>query len=478
VTLTRLWAFLALALPVLAALIANLSSVDLAYHLRAGDEILARGALPSADTWTFAAAGAPWVDQQWGAQVVLAAVYKVGGWTGLVLLRAALVAVIFGCVFAVGRLRGLGTRRAAALTFAAFAVAAVALALRPQLLGMAIFAVTLLLVVDRRAHPGRLWAIPVLVLVWANLHGSFFLGPLVLGLAWLEDLHDRAPGSRQVLLVALVSAAAACVTPFGPLVWGYAVGLSVNPQVTGRITEWQPTSLRNVPGMLFFTSVAAVAVLIARRGERTSWPTLAWLGAFAAIGAYAIRGVAWWPLGAVAAIAGTLVRQPATRPETADARPDPPLIRRMNVVLAGAIVVACVALLPVWRPIEAGLAAPAGVVGNAPPGITAALREMARPGDKLFNPQPWGSWFEFALPDLPVAIDSRIELFPVEVWNTYERVAAGGDGWEGQLAMWGVTLIVIGEPDEQTAAIDRIVGAGWIETYRDADGVILASPTR
>ncbi len=178
-------------------------------------------------------------------------------------------------------------------------------------------------------------------------------------------------------------------------------------------------------------------VLIARRGERTAWPTLAWLGAFAAIGAYAIRGVAWWPLGAVAAIAGTLVREPKRRSDTAETRTDPPLIRRMNVVLAGAIIAAGVALLPVWRPVEAGLAAPAGVVGNAPPGITAALREMARPGDRLFNPQPWGSWFEFALPDLPVAIDSRIELFPVEVWDTYERVAAGGDGWEEQLRDWG-----------------------------------------
>ena len=97
------------------------------------------------------------------------------------------------------------------------------------------------------------------------------------------------------------------------MVWGYAVGLSVNPQVTERITEWQPTSLRTVPGLLFFGSALAVVVLIARRGERTSWPTLLWLGVFASIGAYAIRGVAWWPLGAVAAIAGTLVTQPAAR---------------------------------------------------------------------------------------------------------------------------------------------------------------------
>ena len=53
---------------------------------------------------------------------------------------------------------------------------------------MACFALVLLLVADRREHPSRLWLVPVIVAIWANLHGSFFLGPLVVGLAWLQDV--------------------------------------------------------------------------------------------------------------------------------------------------------------------------------------------------------------------------------------------------------------------------------------------------
>jgi len=365
-------------------------------------------------------------------------------------------------------------RRASWLTLAAFIVSAVALGLRPQLIGMALFAIELLLVTDRRAHPNRLWAIPLLVLIWANVHGSFFLGPLVLGLAWLEDLHDHEPRPHRVLLIAVVSAAAACVTPFGPAVWLYAVGLSTNPEVTARITEWQPTSLRSIPGILFFGSALAVVVLIARRGRVTPWPTLAWLAVFFLLGAYAIRGVAWWPLGAVAAIAGVLVTGPAdtARPEVLGS----PLMRRLNVVVAGAIVLVGIALLPIWRPIEPGLDAPAGVVGIAPPGITTALRETAVPGDRLFNPQPWGSWFEFALPDLPVAIDSRIELFPPATWDTYENIVAGGDGWAAQLADWGVTMIVV--EARETKMTDRLAAAGWRSVYTDSDGSVLVAPDR
>ncbi len=475
-TLTRLWAVLAVALPVLAALIANLSAVDLAYQLRAGEQILSGGGIPTVDTWTFTASGEPWLDQQWGAQVVLAAIYELGGWTGLVILRAACIGVIFGLLFLVARRRGLDTRRAAWLTLGAFVVAAVALGLRPQLFGMVLFALALVLVTGRRSNPRGLWLVPALVAVWANVHGSFFLGPLVVALAWLEDLHDRDPAVRRTLVVALASGVAACLTPSGPAVWAYAVGLSVDPLITQRITEWQPTSLRDVPGMLFFGSALLVAIVLARRGRPTPWPTLAWLGVFFAIGTYAIRGVAWWPIAAVAAIAGILAR-PGEATEPRPERYDPPLIRRLNLAVVAALIVVGIALLPAWRPLDPGLAAPAGVVGHAPSGITAALRDLARPDDRLFNPQPWGSWFEFALPGLPVAIDSRIEVFPVEVWAAYTRVVDGEDGWEEQLDEWQVTIVVAALPRGAPLA-DRLAAAGWREVHRDADGIVLTDPDR
>ena len=113
-TLARLWAFLAVGLPVLAAFIANLSTVDLAYHLRAGGIILDTGRIPTTDTFTFTAAGAAWLNQQWGAQVVLAGGLPArAAGPGSSLLRALLVGLTFGCLFAACRRRGLDLRRAA-----------------------------------------------------------------------------------------------------------------------------------------------------------------------------------------------------------------------------------------------------------------------------------------------------------------------------------------------------------------------------
>ncbi len=464
-TFGRLWAFLAIALPVLASLVVSLPSVDLAYHLRAGGLTLDTGLIPTIDTFTFTAAGQPWLNQQWGAQLVLAAVHRAAGWAGLAILRAALVGAIVGLVYLACRRHGVNRRVAAWLTLAAFSLASVSLGLRPQLFGLVLFAATLLVLAERRQHPGLLWLLPLVVVAWANVHGSFFLGPVLIGLAWLQGLHDGNPGATRTFLVGVVAAVAALANPFGPAVWLYATGLTTNPLVTERITEWQPTTLRSVPGIAFFVSALLLAAFLARRGRTTSWPALLAFAAFFLIGAWAVRGIAWWALGTAVTVAELVgaERGRATLEALERRRP-------LNTVLAAVLVLAGIALLPVWRPIDAQLGAPAGVVANAPPGLTAAVAGVVRPGDHLFLPQPWGSWFEFATPEARVVLDSRIELFPADVWDRYEAVAAGSPEWRGILDAWGVTL-VIATNDRPGGLLEQLAAdAGWREAYSDADG--------
>ena len=75
-TMSRLWAFLAVALPVLATMIGSLSTTDLTYHLRAGNEFLDTGRITLVDTWSFTAPGTTWVNQQWAAQILFAVVFR------------------------------------------------------------------------------------------------------------------------------------------------------------------------------------------------------------------------------------------------------------------------------------------------------------------------------------------------------------------------------------------------------------------
>jgi hypothetical protein len=500
----RLWSFVAAMLPALAALLVAMPAVDLAYQLRAGAEILGGSGIPAVDTWTFTVAGTAWLDQQWGAQVLLRIVFDAFGWTGMAVLRAVLLALTFWLVFGAARRASGGTIPAAWLAILAlgsFVVAAPALALRPQLFAIVLFAIVLAVLAGRSERPGRLWLIPLVAAAWANLHGSFPLVLVAVGLAALDDAaRRRGPEALRLAVVGLVAAAATLVNPFGIDVWGYVVNLASNPTIAAQVSEWRPPSPLEGAGALFYGSlvvvgaVAAGALTLGRRPGRGAIPPavigpLVTLAAFAGLGVLTGRGLAWWALVApiaLATIVGVAQRRglegagdasvvaPTWVPEALRPIPATERARPLNLVIVGVLVLAFVALLPSWRPVgPAGV--PEGLLSHAPQGVAAELRELARPGRhtlvRVWNPQLWGSWLELAVPELQFALDSRLELFPASVWADAEIIATGADGWDGLLDRYAVTVVVVAP--EQTALRTALEAApGWVVRYTEAEGSI------
>ena len=245
------------------------------------------------------------------------------------------------------------------------------------------------------------------------------------------------------------------------------MGLSANPEVTRRISEWQPTTLRDVQGMLFFASAALVVGFLGRRGRVTSWATLVWLAFFFVIGAYTVRGIAWWSLAAVAAVAPLMSAAPLVVTE----REQPRVFRIVNAAVAAR---SSSRRSPCCRSgvrsirVRAPRAAPSSY---APSGITSELKRIAGTDERIFNPQPWGSWFEFAAPKRPSRSTRASSCFRRACGPITRASLTGVDGWEGILDRWGVTVAVVAPAD--AGLRDRLVAAGWTETYVDADGSVL-----
>ncbi len=268
-TFDRLWIVIAVALPAFVALLVPMPAVDLAYQVRAGDEILATGALPAVDTWTFTVAGMPWVDQQWFSQVLLALGYGVGGWELLAVARAALVAVSTGLLVA-AMARGAAPRTASILSLAAFMLMASAMASAAIARDRAVRGAPAAGRGPRLAPAG----------VRSRPAGGHRLGEHPRGRSCWGRSCWATPGSTTCLPGGRAprdrwsssswARSRRCSTRTGWASGAYAVGIGANPGVTQTVTEWQRTSPLRMPGAMLYPAAIAAFVLLVRGRSRVS----------------------------------------------------------------------------------------------------------------------------------------------------------------------------------------------------------------
>ncbi|MCS7283898.1 MAG: hypothetical protein RMK65_10285, partial [Anaerolineae bacterium] len=195
---------------------------DLWWHLRNGKEMVRRGEILTRDVFSYTRFGERWVNVFWLPDLLLYGLYCLGGPFVLALIPPLIGAVIFGLLW--------GEKPRAPflrsfLVVVATAAAAPFWALRPQLASY-----LLLAVLHRwlRQRGGKVWRIPLLFLLWGNIHGGFIWGFLLL-LAWgIGGLMERllkwaeAPSWEELRTlggITLASALAVLLNPNGLAVW-------------------------------------------------------------------------------------------------------------------------------------------------------------------------------------------------------------------------------------------------------------------
>lgn len=453
------WLAVALAVPVLVILGSSMRTVDLAYHLRLGQAIVAGTSIPRIDTFTFTASGEPWLDQQWLAQAMLHLVHRGAGFAGLIVLRASLVAIVVVATFASCRARGAGVRSSSLLCLGSFVLALPHLAMRPQLFGAVAFALSAFVLVTRRAHPGRLWLLPVIAVAWANLHGSFVLAPALVGLVVITDVlaHRRLP--RHLVPVLAATVVATFVTPWGPAVWRYAAALATDETIRTQVTEWAPPSFSTFAGAMFLLTLVGLTAWLGLRARALAATDVAWVVAFTVLALASSRNVLWWALAVPVVLAASV--GPLDRASGAAVRGSRPLNAALLVVLGAGLVVA----LPWWRP------APSLVEGTPSAALMAAADASVPSGANLFVHQPWASWLEFSRPDLRVFVDSRIELFDDATWSAYDDVVAARGPWRAALVDAGADAVMV--PRANAATIEGLGDdPGWVQIAGDETGAL------
>ena len=450
---------------------------DTYWHLRTGADILASGAVPRVETYSFTAAGHPWRNHEWLWEPIAFACYRLGGMPLLTLSGAAFVIAALALLH---RLMIGPAWTRLGLLMAGLLLAVPLWVLRPHL--FTLLAVPLLLTLLAR---GRHWPIPLLFAVWANMHGGVALGGLLLAaataVALLRWRLRRTPEDRRraiALAVVLPASAAACLaTPLGTGIFDFLSDSMVRIRAVG-IGEWQPTLPTDPYGVFFWIVATAFVVLVVRRrralrdGHAATWPD--WLMVAAALvllplAIAAVRNAGLFALVAMPAASRLLgpdawLRLPWRRAGASRADADRPALNLALLAGAGLTAAAFVA----WS-----YASKAPMLGWHPIDERALAAVRACDGP-LYNQYDEGGTLIWFAPEKPVFVDNRQDPYPLEHLRAQLLVQWEAAPYRPLFERWGIRCAFLPVASATVAALDR---DGWVTKYRDDRYVVLAAPT-
>jgi len=437
----------------------TLADPDLWGHLRFGQDFWATGQVIRTDPYSYLTAGRLWINHEWLSEAVFAAVFSRFGPLGLGILKTA----VCGLTVWIGRCfllrRGLSPLRANLL----LALSLLPFihhfgALRPGVFSFLFFLLTLLTIHAAEAGERRaLWLAPLFFALWANLHGGFLAG---LGLLFLWAL--LRPRRLGVFLGCTLATLA---NPYGIRLWLFLWRTATGPR--WDILEWNPISIRTVPGAGYVALLACAILGFALSRRRLSRTQLALWAVTALLPLLAARHSLFFVMG-LWVFAGEHIADAWDRFHHGDAGPG----ARARAALSGLHFAAAAALVVVaWRQCSCIRMEPE--VSHYPIRAVALLKASGAHGDMVVH----FDWGEYALhhlgPRVRVSMDGRREtIYSPEVYREHLDFIMGVGRWDAVLDRGRPELALV---SRRFPEFNLMSGKnGWGLAYEDEESALFA----
>jgi len=443
---------------------------DLWGHLAFGSAILDSGSLPRTDTYSYTANGQPWINHEWLAELIAALCYRVAGDAGLLAAKAFVAIGIALLLLSTCLRRGSHPLIAAAVVALCLSAMAPGFTLRPQLASYLLFAVCWTMIerfVRTQRHRHLLW-LPLLVVLWVNLHGGVLMGCALIGVvaAWQTLAAtigwERPSHWRGWWLTVALAALALLVNPYG---WQLPAFFAQTLGRHGAIVEWAALPLAGWHYPRFNLMLLAVVVVFGARPRRADGWQLAVVVMTGAAALLHQRHAPFFALAAAPYLAqrGTDLAQAIARRFTAWRLGD-----RAQRALAAVFVV--LAVIQIGFGVRPYAAAGLRITVDARRFPVAAVQLMRSGGiyGNIALPFDWGEYVIWHLaPQGRVSVDGRFEtVYPQPFLDRYYNGAVAFAQWRQLFDDYPTDLVLV--PDLPGIADVMAGDAGWVELHSDA----------
>ncbi len=485
ITLDHVWLATALILLALRPLLTPIRPHDFWWHMATGRLIVQTGAIPTVDQFSYTQAGQPFYNQGWLAQVLMYGLYQAGGLPLLLITQALVIVLAYGLLLRIVVLRTGRLRLGVGLVLLSMVVVFDNWLIRPQSYALPLFAAFLLILTEfRMGRANRLWLLPLLMILWVNIHGTFVLGLILIGLTFVGELIQRRwpeqqsayrlpfVAYHQLVIWGSLTALAVLLNPRGFSVIGYVRTLLSSSAVTTLVTEWAPPTPHTLGGALFFIFVLVCIVVLAAARKRPPVTDMLMFLPFLWLAFGGTRHIIWFDMVALPLVAvqlSTLLPEPFTRRSGGSSV--------LNGLLIGVLMLMLVAGLPWFKPALFPPALGALLSSDTPVAAVEALKsDPARP-QRLFHTEGYGSYLIWAVPEQPVFVDPRIELYPYEQWADYIKLGQGNDV-NALLEKYAIDGLLLSK-ETQKPLINAVRGdAAWTLRYEDDEAAYFVKAGR
>jgi hypothetical protein len=492
-----------------------LGDAGIGWHIRTGQLILATHAVPRVDPFSASMARQPfareWFAWEWLYDVLAGWLDTAAGLNGVVLFTALIIALVFAWTFRLMLRRGTNVFVAVVLVLVAASAAMIHFLARPHVVSW-LFTVAWFSILEssekscRGSDPsgcaqtsirtGRtwlLWLLPLLMVVWVNVHGGFLLGFALLAIYWcgaawqwlrlkqdrFEDVLRKLRLARRVRVltaIAFLSAAATLVNPYGFKLHVHIYHYLSNRFLMDHIDEFQSPNFHLIAQKCFAALLLLTLVALAAKARAISL-SQGLVVLFAVYsGLYASRNIPVSSLLLVLVIGPYLsdaMQRFAEKRTKWRAFASGGFLQRMSAIelqLRGhffsiaAIALACLVVAHGGALLGNNL----GTNFDAKRFPVAAVNyleenDVQRP---VVSPDYWGGYLIYRLyPRARMVVDDRHDFYGEEFLKSYLRMVHVEPGWKDFLDQHQARCVIV--PRNSALANILVETAGWQSIYRD-----------
>jgi len=481
-----------------------LGDAGIGWHIRTGQQILATHTVPHLDPFSSTMQGKPWFAWEWLYDLVVGQLEASLGLNGVVWFSAVMIAAVFAATFRLMILRGTSLCIALLLYLLAVCASTIHFLARPHLLSW-LFTLVWFYILDSlerespdaRGRRPKLWLLPLLMLVWINVHGGFLVGFVLLALFWLAAVWDwfrtkasrieeallkisAARRARALLWAGLLSVAASLINPYGWKLHAHVYSYLSNRFLMDHIDEFRSPDFHGVAQKCFLILLLITLASLAGRGRELRMSQVLTLLFAVYAGLYATRNI---PISSllIAMVVGPLLSRSSNAAAQITTAPARPLtfFQRMSAIEAGlrGHLWPVVAIILTF-----GIAANGGHAGSSqfmdahfgPKRMPVAavnylekdyLEQHELKGPVL-APDYWGGYLIYRLyPKTLVVVDDRHDLYGAEFFKSYLKLIQAEPGWDDFLRTHHAECVLL--PVDAPLSSLLVKTADWKAIYRD-----------